>query len=132
MIRIFALFSMIIFTPSTYYLSQMNFGVELAKKEKKNSLAKFLDVNLLKKYLIHDFHNRHDKGELTKLRRIFEATSKALETQKVLFDINKKDHELEEREIERVTQENDLDATLAEDSDSDEDNKPVQDIEIIG
>lgn len=104
----------------------------MAKAEKKSSVAKFFDVNLLKKSLIHDYDRRHKKGELKKLRRIFEATSKALETQKVLFDINRKDHELEEAEIERVTKEEHLDMNLQGiESDSDEETKGVPDIEIV-
>lgn len=131
MVRLYALICMVIFTPITYYLAQKRFKKSpKSDKDKKENLASFLDVQLLKKCLIHDYEKRKESGELKKLRMIFEKTSRALETQRTKFDINKKDHEIEEREILRLMQEDEFEDVFG-DSDSEEGDEMDGD-EILG
>lgn len=89
---------MCVFIPITYILSRKKFP-KVKSSERKGLLIKLLDIPAIKKCLIHDYDKREESGELRKLRHIFEKTSFGLETQKTKFDINKKDHELKEKEL---------------------------------
>lgn len=123
---------MIMFIPILNYLSAQKFSTDGQKKKKtkKYGLVQFLDFKLMKKWLIHDYADREANGEIKKLRKIYEATSKSLETQKVVFNVNRRDHELEDEEIHKITGEHYINAD-AIDSDTDEDENIIADQDIL-
>lgn len=130
MIRLFAIASMLVFTPIVSYLSNQKFAKNEKKTEKKdnNGIARFIDVNLLKKCLIYNYVEREKAGELKKLRDVFDRTSRPLEATKNAFDINKKDDEIDEKEILKITKEHHLEGYF-EDSDENSDEEQKTDIE---
>ena len=108
--RLYTVLAIVTFTPVLFMLARKDFNVydvegQKLKPKSKGGLVKFLDIVMLKKLLIFDYVNRQKKGELKKLRDIFEKTSRSLDISGNAFDINKKDHELDEEVLGRITQE---------------------------